>query len=64
MSKGSNTLAIVGEASRQMARLIDDLLHLSRVTRSELRRRPVLLSDLAGQIIAGCGNSNRNARWR
>jgi len=62
--QGKQYLGIVGEASRQMARLIDDLLHLSRVTRSELRRRPVLLSDLAARSSPGCGNSNRNARWR
>jgi PAS domain S-box-containing protein len=49
--QGKQYLNIVGEASRQMARLIDDLLHLSRVTRSELRRRPVALSELGTQII-------------
>ncbi|MDB6109044.1 MAG: multi-sensor signal transduction histidine kinase, partial [Pedosphaera sp.] len=51
--QGRQYLNIVGEASRQMARLIDDLLHLSRVTRSDLRRRPVALNELASQIIAG-----------
>lgn len=51
--QGKQYLDIVGESSRQMGRLIDDLLHLSRVTRSEMRRRPVDLSALARQIVAG-----------
>ncbi|MDB6020663.1 MAG: multi-sensor signal transduction histidine kinase [Pedosphaera sp.] len=50
--QGKQYLGLVGEASRQMARLIDDLLHLSRVTRSELRRRPVDMSLLAENIFA------------
>ncbi len=50
-AQGHQYLNLVSEASRQMARLIDDLLHLSRVTRTELRRQPVSLSDLATEII-------------
>jgi light-regulated signal transduction histidine kinase (bacteriophytochrome) len=37
-------------ASQRMGRLIDDLLHLSRVTRTELRRERVDLSALAREI--------------
>jgi PAS domain S-box-containing protein len=51
--QGRQYLDIVGEASRQMARLIDDLLHLSRVTRSELQPQPMDLSLLAEKILAG-----------
>ena len=50
--QGKQYLGIVGDASRQMGRLIDDLLHLSRVTRSEIRRQPVNFSVIAEQIIA------------
>jgi light-regulated signal transduction histidine kinase (bacteriophytochrome) len=51
--QGKQYLGIVGEASRQMGRLIDDLLHLSRVTRSEMRRQPVDLTAMIAQIFAG-----------
>ncbi|MDB6068580.1 MAG: multi-sensor signal transduction histidine kinase [Pedosphaera sp.] len=50
--QGRQYLGIVGEASRQMSRLIDDLLHLSRVTRTEMRRQPVDLAAIARSIIA------------
>lgn len=50
-AQGKEYLGIVGNASRQMGQLIDDLLHLSRVTRSEMRRGPVDLSALADMII-------------
>jgi PAS domain S-box-containing protein len=39
-------------ASQRMAVLIDDLLGLSRVTRAELQRQPVNLSDLARSVMA------------
>ncbi|HZV34078.1 MAG TPA: PAS domain S-box protein [Verrucomicrobiae bacterium] len=50
-SQGKEYLGIVGNASRQMGQLIDDLLHLSRVTRTEMRRGPVDLSALAEMIV-------------
>jgi signal transduction histidine kinase/FixJ family two-component response regulator len=44
------------EATRHMDRLIDDLLRLSRVTRSEMHREPVDLSriarEVAGRLLA------------
>ncbi|HWF19614.1 MAG TPA: PAS domain S-box protein, partial [Verrucomicrobiae bacterium] len=49
--QGKEYLGIVGNASRQMGQLIDDLLHLSRVTRSEMRRGTVDLSALATTIM-------------
>jgi PAS domain S-box-containing protein len=39
-------------ASQRMARLIDDLLKLSRVSRSEMRRGPVDLAALARAVVA------------
>lgn len=50
--QGRQYLNVVSESSRAMSRLIDDLLHLSRVTRAELRRQEVSISELAGQIAA------------
>ncbi|MEW6613764.1 MAG: ATP-binding protein, partial [Pseudomonadota bacterium] len=46
---GREHLARVRRASQRMAELIDDLLNLSRITRSEMHRRSVNLSELAGQ---------------
>jgi signal transduction histidine kinase len=44
--EGRKYLGRVRESAQHMARLIDDLLALSRVSRSELRRRRVDLSAL------------------
>jgi PAS domain S-box-containing protein len=49
--EGLNYLERVRAASQRMARLIDDLLTLSRVTRQEMRRAPVNLSLIANTII-------------
>ncbi|HJQ29744.1 MAG TPA: ATP-binding protein, partial [Rubrobacter sp.] len=48
--EGRGYLGRVRAASRRMALLIDDLLDLSRVTRSEMRRQSVDLSALARGI--------------
>ncbi len=48
---GRRYLDRVREASQQMAQLIDDVLHLSRVTRAELREQDVDLSTLAQLIL-------------
>jgi two-component system sensor histidine kinase/response regulator len=49
---GRRYLDRVREASQQMSQLIDDVLHLSRVTRADLREQDVDLSTLAGLILA------------
>jgi hypothetical protein len=41
----------IQEASRQMSQLIDDVIHLSKVSRAELRQQEVDLSALAGAIL-------------
>jgi hypothetical protein len=41
----------IQEASRQMSQLIDDVLHLSKVTRAELRQQEVDLSALAAATL-------------
>jgi light-regulated signal transduction histidine kinase (bacteriophytochrome) len=47
---GKGYLERVRAATQRMGQLIDDLLHLSRVTRSELCRQPVDLSAMAHRI--------------
>ena len=49
--EGRRYVARVREAAQRMAELIDDLLTLSRVTRSELRRERVDLSALAYTVL-------------
>lgn len=50
-AKGQDYLERVRRASQRMGDLIDDLLYLSRVTRSEICREPVDLSQMALQIV-------------
>ncbi len=49
---GQGYLRELREASQEMAQLIDDVLHLARVSRSEMRREDVNLSRLAEEVIA------------
>jgi PAS domain S-box-containing protein len=50
-AEGRRYLSRIREGAQRMAELIDDLLTLSRVTRSELRRDRVDLSALAHTVI-------------
>jgi light-regulated signal transduction histidine kinase (bacteriophytochrome) len=50
--EGRQYLRYVRESAQQMAQLIEDLLNLSRVTRSELKREEVDLSALAHEVLA------------
>lgn len=52
-AKGKEYLFRVRAATQRMAQLIDDLLQLSRVARSEVRRGEVDLSALVREIAAG-----------
>jgi PAS domain S-box-containing protein len=49
---GRDALGRVRAAAARMARLIDDLLKLSRVTRAELQRARVDLSEMARGVVA------------
>lgn len=51
--KGQGYLQRVSAAALRMSELIDDLLTLSRISRSRLARGPVDLSAIAGEIAAG-----------
>lgn len=48
---GRDRLQRVRAAAQRMATLIDDMLKLSRITRSELKREDIDLSALAGEVI-------------
>jgi light-regulated signal transduction histidine kinase (bacteriophytochrome) len=50
--KGRKYLRYVQESSDMMGHLIDDLLKLSRVTRSDMNYEPVDLSEMSGKIIS------------
>ncbi|MDE3076852.1 MAG: PAS domain S-box protein, partial [Chloroflexota bacterium] len=49
--EAKGTLDRVRAASQRMAALIDDLLQLSRLTRTDMQRRPVDLSEIAHRTI-------------
>lgn len=51
-ARGRDYLARIRAAAERMARLIDDLLDLSRVARTGIRRERVDVSALAGEILA------------
>ncbi|CAN5622948.1 hypothetical protein BH10ACI3_BH10ACI3_09750 [soil metagenome] len=48
---GKGYLTQVREASQEMAQLIDDVLQLARVTRTEIISEPVDLSEMANSIV-------------
>jgi PAS domain S-box-containing protein len=50
-AKGSKHLATVRESAQRMARLIDDLLALTKVVRSDIRRAPIDLSAMARDTL-------------
>lgn len=50
--KGRHDLQRIRNAAQRMGQLIDDLLQLSRVTRADLRRTPVDLSEVARTVAA------------
>ena len=50
--QGKEYLNDLIDAGRDMDHLIEALLHLSRVTRAEMRREPVDLSALAREVVA------------
>jgi signal transduction histidine kinase len=49
---GQDYLRRIAAAAQRMGALIDDLLRLSQVSRSPIRREPVDLSALAGRVVA------------
>ncbi len=64
-AEAKDSLQRIRAASQRMGRLIDELLGLSRVTRVELARRPVDLSEIAREIAASLDHQEptRAVQW-
>ncbi len=62
---GRDCLRRVRAATQRMAQLIDDLLNLSRVTRHEISRRTVDLTEIAGSVAGALREAqpHREARF-
>lgn len=62
--KGMHYLSRIRASSKQMAVLIDDLLHLSRISRREVSREKINLGELAEEIMASIqeGEPNRKVQ--
>lgn len=58
--QGRHYLSRIQEASKRMGELIEDLLNLSRITRSEFIRRQVDLSQIAKEIAVTLRDQNRD----
>ncbi|MBC8096628.1 MAG: PAS domain-containing sensor histidine kinase, partial [Akkermansiaceae bacterium] len=52
-ARGQDFLQRVSDASCQMDRLVEDLLKLSRLSRTEIRHSPIDLSPIAEEIVGG-----------
>ncbi|MEN3335652.1 MAG: hypothetical protein V7641_5017 [Blastocatellia bacterium] len=61
-AEGQGYLQQVRGASQEMAQLIDDLLQLARVTRSEMRREAVNLSEIARAAVNALQKTNTGRR--
>jgi PAS domain S-box-containing protein len=64
--EGRRHLQTISESSRQMGKLIDDLLSFSRTTRVELRKVNVSLEELVKSVIHEMGpdTHKRNIEWK
>ncbi|WP_306536850.1 ATP-binding protein [Geobacter sp.] len=60
--EGKDYLGRLSAASVRMGQLVDDLLHLTKVTRSEMRRRTVDLTAMAQEIAADCRHTQPDRR--
>jgi signal transduction histidine kinase len=63
--EAKDSLQRIRAASQRMGRLIDELLGLSRVTRAELKLRPVNLSEIAREIAESLAHQQpaRAVQW-
>ena len=50
--KGKRYFSIIHDGTEKMSRLIDDLLNLSRISRQEIKRTEVNMSEVAASIVA------------
>ena len=49
--KGKQYLSRIHAGTEKMSRLIDDLLNLSRISRQEMRRKSIDLSEMASSVV-------------
>jgi len=61
-ANGRQHIARIQAAAQRMGQLIDDLLQLSRVTRSEMLLQPVDLSALAREVVQDLRNAEPSRR--
>jgi len=56
----------IRNGSRNMSRLVDDLLNLARVGRQEIKRQTIALSSIVGQVLGELKNetNGRTIDWR
>ena len=56
----------IRHGSRNMSRLVDDLLNLARIGRQELKRQPVALGNLVEEVVVDLKNETegRAIEWR
>jgi signal transduction histidine kinase len=59
---GQKYLHFIHESGKRAAQLIEDLLKLSRITRGELTRQSLDLSELVREVAQQLGNANPNRR--
>src|SRR5437870_2802689 len=64
-AEASRYLENIRAGSRNMSRLVDDLLNLARVGREQLKRRATPLGDLVGQVLADLKSETqgRSIEW-
>jgi PAS domain S-box-containing protein len=55
---GAEYLASIRSAAQRMAQIIDDLLELSRIGRTQLRRERVAISELANMVVDRLRNAD------
>jgi signal transduction histidine kinase len=65
-AKGQGFLGHIQGAAQRMNRLIDDMLVLARMTRTELQSEPVDLSAMAGEIVGELAQAqpDRHVAWQ
>ncbi|MGO9377133.1 MAG: ATP-binding protein [Dissulfurispiraceae bacterium] len=56
--KGKRYLSRIHDGSEKMSRLIDDLLNLSRISRQEIKRRDLNMSEIAASIVSELHEAN------
>lgn len=63
--KGRHYLSRIREGAHYMGRLVDDMLHLARVGRQDLRPQVLALDSLVGDVVAGLQSdiANRDIQW-